>query len=282
MNRFGPDCERRIQVAREAAIFLVLIILIGYVLFLEGCLMVVQKEHRLIHPKVVWIIELPWVFSLFGLFDYAFLSNFVVQGFISVAILGSFRNHLESKGQGVGILAYLGASCVSLAQSCSFVISLFVVLWPLFSLEPLPRSISDLINPAVWTALVLGMYVLFVFTMYRLKERVRAIDKAERKDRSTKEIRSDLNKSLKKAKEGPPPVFTVVLESNPNEHASVWLLHGKHILENGKIPAGIAEGPGAEKVVGPVSAEQALTAFSALKSALTRANIPFESHTTSA
>jgi len=243
--------------------------------------MAIPKEQRLIHPKMVWILELPWVFAVFQLPDYAILLNFAVQGFISVAILASFKKHLETKGQSVGVLGYFGASCVSLVQGCAFLVSLAVIFWPAISPDHKPRWLSDLVNPIGWSLLVLAMYPLFLFTMYRLKERVLAIDKAERKDRSAKEIRSDLSKSVKKAKEGPTPLLTLVLEFNCNSAggtmASVWLLPGKRAQEIGETEADIGTLSGAEKVLGPVTTDQAQAAFAALQSVLTRANIPFES-----
>lgn len=236
----------------------------------------------MIHPKMVWLLELPWLFALFGLYDYTFLANFVIQGFISIAILSSFKKHLESKGHSVGPIPYIGALSVTLVQAGSFLISTLVLLAPmLWPGEAKPRWISDLVSPLGWSLVLFAMYPVFLFTMYRLKERVLALDRAERKDRSAKEIRSDLSKSLKKAKEAatakpdkPEPALTVVLHINTDgATATVWLLPA---LPAGSETSDFAAVPGAEKVLGPAPKTQADEAHRALTAALTRANVPHE------
>lgn len=228
---------------------------------------------------MVWLLELPWLFALFGLYDYTFLSNFVIQAFISVAILSSFKKHLESKGHNVGPIPYIGALSVTLVQAGSFLVSTAVLLAPmLWPGEAMPRWISDLVSPLGWSLLLFAMYPVFLFTMYRLKERVLALDRAERKDRSAKEIRSDLSKSLKKAKEAanakPEPALTVVLHmATDGATATVWMLPA---FKSGSETSDFAAVPGAEKVLGPAPKAQADEAHRALTAALTRANVPHE------
>jgi hypothetical protein len=148
-------------------VFLLILILIGVVAFLEDCFTAVPAQFHVVPRKVVWLIEVPWLLALFG--PTASLIGMILMPLINcVVALGlmfTYRRYALSVEMPERVLVggWIGAAQVTLIPLAA------VILYAIRMYLGAPFSQESAI---LATVLIYVGYGIFLLLMHQLRKRV--------------------------------------------------------------------------------------------------------------
>jgi hypothetical protein len=186
-------------------VWLILLVIVGVIIFLEGCFTAIPKEHHKVPRQLVWLLELPILLALFipatnkmgfvWMPLIVFSLSVVINSIVYMGLVLSYRPYMKEIGANGIWMGFVAAGAVCGWPFILVAGTICAIIWKAKHPYETAEWAEFMLSPFASLVIPVVLYGVFLAVMSMLKQKVQAVI------RKTKQIASAKPKRKAEPKE---------------------------------------------------------------------------------